>query len=168
MLWLGHPAHMSLIYRGSSQGINPAAFHAKCDKKGPTLTLLKSEHGKVFGGFTSVSWRSPSKPTCVKDPRAFIFSLDKQERFDIKHVNGSAVVHFKEYMPVFGRDTLRDIFIQRNESRKPNNNTHDLGSNYRLPRSMVIGSKVCREYLSGTDLLFKLEDIEVYSVLYSS
>ena len=54
MLWLCHPAHMSLIYRGSSQGINPVAFHANCDKKGPTLTLLKSEHGKVFGGFTSV------------------------------------------------------------------------------------------------------------------
>ena len=110
-------------------------------------------------------WRSAKTPTCIKDPKAFIFSLDNQERFDTKHVNGSAVVHFKDYMAVFGRDTLRDIFTQRNENRKANNNTHDFGANYRIPRSMVIGSKETKQYLSGTDLLFKLEEIEVYQVL---
>jgi hypothetical protein len=69
-------------------------------------------------------------------------------------------------MPVFGRDSLRDIFMQRNEGRKANNNTHDFGANYRIPKSMAVRSKETGEYLSGTDLMFKIEEIEVYKVIF--
>jgi hypothetical protein len=128
--------------------------------------LIKSEFGMVFGGFTSVSWRSPSKPKIVNDNRAFVFSLTYREKFPIKHFNGPAVVHCKDFMAVFGRDSLRDIFLQRNDGRKANNNTHDFGANFKIPKSMVIGSKETGEYLSGTDLMFKIEEIEVYKVIF--
>lgn len=44
------------IYRGSEDGFSTESFHRLCDGISPTLTIIKSEHNKVFGGFTSVSW----------------------------------------------------------------------------------------------------------------
>ncbi len=130
------------------------------------MTLVKSEYGKVFGGFTSVSWRSPQKAKCVNDNTAFVFSLTLPEKFPIKHYNGPTVVHCKDFLPVFGRDTLRDIFLQKNEGRKANNNTHDFGANFKTPKTMMRGSKEAAEHLSGTNLMFKIEEIEVYKVIF--
>ena len=48
-----------LIYRGSEDGFTAAVFHSKCDQKGPTLIIIKSEFGKIFGGFTDIDWNSP-------------------------------------------------------------------------------------------------------------
>ena len=31
-------------------------FHAKCDKKFKTLTIVKSTNGNIFGGYTSADW----------------------------------------------------------------------------------------------------------------
>jgi len=37
---------------------------------------VSSEHGKLFGGYTSISWSSPALGTeWKKDEKAFIFSL---------------------------------------------------------------------------------------------
>jgi hypothetical protein len=69
-------------------------------------------------------------------------------------------------MAVFGRESLRDIFLQRNEGRKANNNTHDFGSNFKLPKTMAIRSKETAELLSGTNLMFKIDEIEVYKVIF--
>ena len=33
-------------------------FHKKCDNIGPTLIIVKSEHSKIFGGFTDIDWKS--------------------------------------------------------------------------------------------------------------
>ena len=32
-----------MIYRGSEDGFRASIFHLKCDNKGPTLILIKSE-----------------------------------------------------------------------------------------------------------------------------
>ncbi|TNV79380.1 hypothetical protein FGO68_gene1790 [Halteria grandinella] len=163
--WLDPQAQLNLLYRGSEQGISPLSFHQHCDKKGATLTLVKSDLGKVFGGYTQVSWRSESRPKAVKDNKAFVFSLTHKQRYALKHFNGPAVVHSKDFMAVFGRETLRDIFLQRNDGRMANNNTSDFGANYILPKEMVIGSEQSTSHLSGTGLMFKIAEIEVYQVV---
>ena len=48
-----------LLFRASRDGFAAAAFHSKCDNKGPTVTIVKSGNN-IFGGFTEVSWSSPS------------------------------------------------------------------------------------------------------------
>ena len=48
-LWT-RPFTLSLLYRASRDGHNTAAYHARCDGKGPTLTALRSGNGCVFGG----------------------------------------------------------------------------------------------------------------------
>ena len=47
-----------LLYRGSKDGFTAASFHQKCDNKGPNISIIKSEHGLIFGGYTSLSWES--------------------------------------------------------------------------------------------------------------
>ncbi|TNV76944.1 hypothetical protein FGO68_gene8003 [Halteria grandinella] len=71
---------LELLMRGSRDGFRADAFHALCDGKGPTLSVVKSESGSIFGGYTTVSWGIASDPieNAKKDPLAFIFTFDHQ------------------------------------------------------------------------------------------
>ena len=44
-----------LIYRASRDGWHSSNFHALCDNKGPTVTVVKSGD-YIFGGYTDQSW----------------------------------------------------------------------------------------------------------------
>ena len=44
-----------LIYRASRDGWDASRFHANCDNKGPTVTVVKSGN-YIFGGYTEQSW----------------------------------------------------------------------------------------------------------------
>jgi hypothetical protein len=56
--------HFDLLYRGSRDGMTAAAFHDKCDGKGPTLVLVAGQsEGQpvcVFGGYAGKSWERGS------------------------------------------------------------------------------------------------------------
>ncbi len=45
-----------LIYRASEHEYTVESFHEYCDNKGPTLILIKSSKGWIFGGYTTQSW----------------------------------------------------------------------------------------------------------------
>jgi hypothetical protein len=45
-----------LLFRGSRDGWSAEIIHAKIDNQGPTITIIKTRKGKIFGGFASVSW----------------------------------------------------------------------------------------------------------------
>ena len=45
-----------LIYRASEHGYSAESFHEYCDDKGPTLIVIKSSGGWIFGGYTTQSW----------------------------------------------------------------------------------------------------------------
>ena len=62
-----------LIYRASRDGFDAASFHAKCDYKPGTLTIIRTTNGCIFGGYTAVEWTSEGGSKT--DPRAFIFRL---------------------------------------------------------------------------------------------
>ena len=44
-----------LLYRASRNGWAASNFHAYCDNKGPTVTVVKSGN-YIFGGYTDTSW----------------------------------------------------------------------------------------------------------------
>ena len=50
-----HSTKWTLCYRASEDNWNGATFHCKCDKKGPTVTIIKVKKN-VFGGFIKSSW----------------------------------------------------------------------------------------------------------------
>jgi hypothetical protein len=62
-----------LQYRATRDGFSAENFHSKCDGFENTLTLIKSEHGNIFGGFAEKKWL-PTREFII-DPKAYIFSL---------------------------------------------------------------------------------------------
>ena len=99
-----------VLYRGSEHSFRARAFHKHCDHKGPTLTLIKSTTGHVFGGFTTLSWASAG--SYRKDATAFIFSLlnpkaTPPQRFS--SLNAHSVYDHADYLPTFGSG--HDIYL---------------------------------------------------------
>ena len=54
--WLGNDYKWKLLYRASEHGYSAKSFHEYCDNKGPTLMVVKSSGGWIFGGYTTESW----------------------------------------------------------------------------------------------------------------
>jgi hypothetical protein len=48
----------ALLWRGSRDGFLARQFHARCDGRANTLTLILDTAGNIFGGFTPVPWES--------------------------------------------------------------------------------------------------------------
>ena len=49
-----------LLYRASEHDNTVDSFHEYCDDKGPTLIVIKSSEGDIFGGYTTQSWSGDS------------------------------------------------------------------------------------------------------------
>ena len=54
--WLGNDYNWKLIYRASEHEHLNYYFHEYCDNKTPTLVIIKSSGGWIFGGYTTQSW----------------------------------------------------------------------------------------------------------------
>jgi hypothetical protein len=61
-----------LLYRGTRDGFVKKIFNENCLNKGATLTIIKSDQNKIFGGYTTLSWEYDKKK---EDIYAFVFSL---------------------------------------------------------------------------------------------
>ena len=62
--WVGH-YDMKLIYRASEHGYTAESFHHYCDDvNGPTLIVIKSRGGWIFGGYTTQSWKVDQPDRC--------------------------------------------------------------------------------------------------------
>jgi hypothetical protein len=46
---------LNLIHKGIRDGFKASDFHSRCDNKGSTICVIKSEHGKTFGGYTNLN-----------------------------------------------------------------------------------------------------------------
>ena len=53
--WAGNH-NWTLIYKASQYEYSAELFHAFCDDKGPTLIVIESSGGWIFGGYTTQSW----------------------------------------------------------------------------------------------------------------
>lgn len=71
--WLPNCA-FKLLYRGSRDGMSPDAFHAACDGKGATLTLIRA-NGYTFGGYASGGWESHHPVQTKRCESVFLFSV---------------------------------------------------------------------------------------------
>ena len=72
----------------SNDGNEAYKFHEKCDNVGPTLTLIKANKDRIFGGFTPLSWKAEENddnqnPKFDDDNLTFIFSLNLSEKYDL-------------------------------------------------------------------------------------
>ena len=95
-----------LLYRGTKDGSKSEIFHNKCDNKGPTVCLYKSEKGNIFGGYASISWTNEGNYKAA--PESFIFTLTNNCDIQPTKFNNSkvdkSVFHRKDLGPTFYDD----------------------------------------------------------------
>lgn len=74
---------LKLLYRATRDGFNGNSFHSKCDGKGETITLIKTENtGKIFGGYLDKNWET--KEAWINSSKAFVFSINNKEMYPLK------------------------------------------------------------------------------------
>jgi hypothetical protein len=97
-------------------GFTAAKFHSLCNGKGPTLSLIKTVAGHIFGGFTTISW--DSSIAYKNDTQSFLFSVDKQTKYPIVKNNQYAIRCNPSYGPTFGGG--HDICVVDNSNSNKN------------------------------------------------
>ena len=107
-----------LLYKATKDGDKSENFHSKCDNIENTIVIIKTTTGKIFGGFTTKLWNHSGY---VKDPLAFVFSINNQKIYNIvDNINGeNAIYSHNLYGPCFGYQTdfgLHSGCIEKNNN----------------------------------------------------
>ena len=143
------------IFLMSQNGSSSKDFHNYCDNKGPTLTIIKTNKNKLFGGFTSLSWDSKSENKIDENNETFLYSLDLMKKYDLINHSKEAIVCNKSYGPYFGG---RDFSIEAN--MKEGNTYANSATNFITNNNLELtGGK-------GNNESFVAEEIEVFKVIF--
>lgn len=153
--WLGNKK-LELLYSASRDGFSSVTFHKYCDSKGPTLVIVKSEMGYLFGGYTSTSW---DQTESFKGAESFLFSLTSPHnipptKYQCTNKQQAIYCH-SSYGPTFG--VGHDLHIY-------NNSNITYVSHSTFPRSYLDTTGYGRNTFAGAST-FKVVDIEVFQVL---
>ena len=85
---------LELIFKSSRDGETARDFHKFCDRKGPTVTLIKTDRKNIFGGFLSRDWKNEGDD--CKDNKAFLINLKKKKFIKIMEKIMPAILTRKE------------------------------------------------------------------------
>ena len=149
-----------LIYRASRDGFEAASFHAKCDNKPNTLTIVKTTNGCIFGGYTALVWGGSDY--LKVDPTSFIFSLvnrlSKPMLIPIKANQNSIPYLSCSNGPTFGQN---DFCIVSNSNMTPSSFSY-LGQSYDFKLFSSTSEKSC--LFLADSLRFQTSEIEVFQL----
>jgi len=97
-----------LLFQASKDGWSDSSFHQRCDSKGPSVVIIETKLGTIFGGYTYTSWASSGG--YAASSKGFIFRLRPTiKKFEQKSGKESyAIYRHSSYGPTFGN---HDIFI---------------------------------------------------------
>lgn len=138
------------IYKASKDGATGGDFHRCCDNKGPTVTLIESTNGYIFGGYITITWEGPSSWTQKgNDENAFVFSVNNKCKYPIQD-KSYVIYNQKDYGPDFGAN---DIYIC--SSFFNDNSTSQTNKYYNFSPKNVTG-----------DTNFKVKELEVYLIQF--
>ena len=91
--------YLKLIYRRGND-LSYETFHSKCDNKGPTLTVVKSNNEK-FGGYTNINWESKNKGRQIYASKSFIFSINKNKKYEYSNKTYNSIYLYVNHGPDF-------------------------------------------------------------------
>ena len=153
----------NLLFRASDHEHSGSKFHDYCNNKGATITIIESNYGNIFGGYTSISWKSTGEfgTEFRRDKNAFLFLIKSDDEsiqkqcpllFGItKYQARTAIRCVKDYGPTFGVGA--DIFI-------PDRCNQRLCSTYRCSYD----SKDVKYIGGGSSKCFEIKDYEVFKI----
>ena len=113
------PNRFIKLLDSKKDGDTTNAFAYKCSNKCPIIVFVKTTNGYRFGGFTSVLW---TYGYYSKDNKAFLFSLDKKEKYNITNENNATFLNKGNYFEFGDRalciynscTTNRNNFVSKN------------------------------------------------------
>ena len=82
-----------LIFDTSRDGDTVNAFKNKCQGQSPTLIIIKTKIGEIFGGYATSEWREGGP---IEDYNSFVFSFNPDRKYKVKN-NKSALYGFNKY-----------------------------------------------------------------------
>eukprot|EP01011_Urceolus_sp_BLP5_P005672 TRINITY_DN5602_c0_g1_i1.p1 TRINITY_DN5602_c0_g1~~TRINITY_DN5602_c0_g1_i1.p1 ORF type:complete len:169 (+),score=20.09 TRINITY_DN5602_c0_g1_i1:191-697(+) len=112
---------LQLMYQASRDGFRSETFHRICDGRIHALVVVRSTTGWVFGGYTSVGFRTGNGH--YADAAAFLFTLRNPTntpptKFDLKDPSDpKAVGSYSARGPIFGGG-LGDLCIATDADSK--------------------------------------------------
>jgi hypothetical protein len=139
-----------LVFKGTKDGMTSTAFHEKANNKGPTITIIKSKHGKIFGGFMDQAWTT--RGGYINTKKSWLFSLTNKSKYEMNDPNTYAQYggyDNSSYGPTFGGG--HDIYLA---------NDFTSNSNYCNRHSYNFTDNTA---LTG-GYNFQVEEVEVFSL----
>ena len=165
---------IKLLYRGSRDGFLAKTFHEKCNNKGETLVIIKSNEDYIFGGYTEINWDNTiwngvigEKNNARRDGKGneFVFTLKNPHnippcKFNMKKewLNHSICCDGKRG-PIFG---CNDIRIENECNVKSNKFTYFDFQPGEYCFDDTTGKK--RLLFTGTKT-YTVKEIEVYNII---
>jgi hypothetical protein len=155
-----------LLWRGSRDGFGAADFHCRCDGHANTLTFILDTEGNVFGGFTSVKWKSARYDEFTGDGslQSFLFTFKNPHsiparRFALRdEQKHCAICCNSRYGPAFGGG---DIYISDNCTTNSNSYT-SLGT--RSGGRTYTNDTSVKELFTGAHNV-RVKEIEVFEII---
>ena len=145
------------------QYCGPQVFHEKCDKKGPTMLLVKLKDGHIFGGYNPLHWESRFGYQKTSD--SFLFSVTdgkgrRPQKCPIKLSKSKFAIKQNEqqYSPGFGEANTADLFIA---FKNLENSYSMLGNVYKCPTSYKDSAET---FLAGSKTDWDIEEVEVWEL----
>ena len=140
----------SLIYKGSRDGDSFDNFHEKCDNKGPTILIIESKDGEIFGGYTEKSWK---KTDSIPSPESFLFNLNKKKKYSIKGKGYIISENFQGSQIGVGDNDWYELSFYNNYLNSPESTI-----------SGVSSYKIQDYEISGGKNKFIIKEMEVYEI----
>ena len=168
----------NLLFRASDHKYLAKKFHEYCDNKGGTITIIKSNEGNIFGGYTSKSWAS--EYIWIRDENAFLFLIKSDDGsienkcpllLELKKGKANCAIHHSlAHGPVFGAGI--DIRIQDRCNKKIGKKPCFVTDNYSCLHSYgnhkndirnICGGNVKDEY--DVYSFFQVDDYQVFQII---
>jgi len=145
-----------LVYKATRDGFSSTDFYRCCDTKGPTMTVIQSSSGHLFGGYTSIDWENHDHWQWSADTNAFLFTLINPHKilptkYLINSQSRNAIGCKSTMGPTFG---LWDICVFSNSNE-------NIRSYIMFPNDYIDSTGKGRLTFTGSHY-FKTVEIEVY------
>ena len=150
--WLENkPKKIKLLLDSRIDGDLTQTFYNKCSGKYPTVVFVKTTKGHRFGGYSSIPWKNLSGQ-CAEDEKNFIFSLDKQKKYNIIKPKNAIYTNSNYFAFGDGSD-----FIVVDKCTSSSNNYNNNSGTYNTTEKYE---------LNGGEYSYTVSSYEVYQIEY--
>ena len=141
-----------LIFDTSRDGDTVNAFKNKCQGQAPTLIIINTSSGEIFGGYATSEWREKGP---IQDCNSFVFSFNPDKKYKVKD-SKSALYGFSE----------NDVMLQFGACsfRIANNCVND-NKNYISPNAKLYYEDGIIDIIKGdnnSNKFFKVNRLEIF------